>query len=111
MCESRHARPARPDEEPYGDRLPVSTAQILHADLYTARVLPERISFGPDPGDTLIYDDDYGEFLKKIMSNVPGVRWNETSASPSCISTRPATPARRRNAFARVRFFGSESVQ
>ena len=37
------ARKARPGEEPYGDRLPVSTAQILHPDLYTGHVVPERV--------------------------------------------------------------------
>ena len=56
------ARKTRPDEEPYGDRLPVSTAQILHAGLYTSHTLPERVGFGPDRGDTLVYDDDFGEF-------------------------------------------------
>ena len=57
-----NARRSRPDDEPYGDRLPISTAQILHAGVYTSHTLPERVGFGPDPGDTLVYDDDFGEF-------------------------------------------------
>jgi len=67
------ARRARPDEEPYGDRLPISTAQILHAGLYTAHTLPERIGFGPDPGDTLVYDDDFGEFETGVALKTWGV--------------------------------------
>jgi hypothetical protein len=67
------ARRARPDEEPYGDRLPVSTAQILHADLYTTRAFPEHVGFGPDPGDTLVYDDDFGEFETGLTLRAWGV--------------------------------------
>jgi hypothetical protein len=68
-----NARRTRTDEEPYGDRLPVSTAQILHADQYTSRALPERVSFGPDPGDTLVYDDDFGEFETGVTLKTWGV--------------------------------------
>ncbi len=67
------ARKARPGEEPYGDRLPVSTAQILHPDLYTGHVVPERLRFGPDPGDTLVYDDDFGEFETGVALRAWGV--------------------------------------
>ena len=56
------ARRLRPDDQPYGDRLPISTSQILHSNLYVSRVVPERVGFGASPGDTLIYDDDFGEF-------------------------------------------------
>lgn len=66
-------RRARPSEEPYGDRLPVSTAQILHAGLYTSHTLPERVGFGPDPGDTLVYDDDFGEFETGVALKTWGV--------------------------------------
>ena len=68
-----NARRSRPDEEPYGDRLPISTAQVLHAGLYTAHTLPERVGFGPDPGDTLVYDDDFGEFETGVALKTWGV--------------------------------------
>jgi hypothetical protein len=68
-----NARRTRPDEEPYGDRLPVSTAQILHAGVYTSHTLPERVRFGPDPGDTLVYDDDFGEFETGVALRTWGV--------------------------------------
>jgi hypothetical protein len=68
-----NARRTRPDEEPYGDRLPVSTAQILHAGLYTSHTLPERVRFGPDRGDTLVYDDDFGEFETGVALRTWGV--------------------------------------
>jgi hypothetical protein len=62
-----NARRARSDEEPYGDRMPVSTAQVLHSDVYTARRMPERIGFTPvPPSDSLVYDDDFGEFETRI---------------------------------------------
>jgi hypothetical protein len=68
------ARRARPDEEPYGDRLPVSTAQILHPALYTAGHLPERIRFGRLPAqDTLVYDDDFGEFETRVALEAWGL--------------------------------------
>ena len=67
------ARRTRPDDEPYGDQLPVSTAQVLHPDLYTQHVLPERVGFGPDPGDTLVYDDDFGEFETALALRSWGV--------------------------------------
>jgi hypothetical protein len=67
------ARRTRPDQEPYGDQLPISTAQILHPDLYSQHVLPERIGFGPDPGDTLVYDDDFGEFETGVALRAWGV--------------------------------------
>jgi len=61
------ARRSRPDEEPYGDRMPVSTAQVLHPGLYTTRAMPRRVGFSrPPAGDTLVYDDDFGEFDTRI---------------------------------------------
>jgi len=68
-----NARRSRSDEEPYGDRLPISTAQILHAGLYTTHTLPVRVGFGPDPGDTLVYDDDFGEFETGVALKTWGV--------------------------------------
>jgi hypothetical protein len=57
------ARRSRPDEQPYGERMPVSTAQVLHPELYGAREVPERIAFSrPPAADTVVYEDDFGEF-------------------------------------------------
>jgi len=61
------ARRTNPDEQPYGARMPISTAQILHTAVYLARRFPERIAFGRSPaGDTVVYDDDLGEFEIRI---------------------------------------------
>jgi hypothetical protein len=56
------ARRARPGEQPYGARMPVSTEQILHPGKYTARERPARVRLARPPADTLVYDDDFGEF-------------------------------------------------
>jgi hypothetical protein len=75
-----NARRSRPDEEPYGDRLPISTAQILHPDVYTSHQMPERLGFGAArAGDTLVYDDDFGEFETRIALETWGV--NEAAAT------------------------------
>lgn len=51
-----------PQEEPYGERMPISTEQILHPGKYTARERPTRVRLAVPAGDTLVYDDDFGEF-------------------------------------------------
>jgi hypothetical protein len=51
-----------PDEQPWGDRLPISTEQILHPGKYTGGERPLRLSFAATAGDTLVWDDDFGEF-------------------------------------------------
>ena len=67
-------RRVRPDEEPYGERMPVSTAQILHPSIYAAHQLPWRLGFGrAEAADTLIYDDDYGEFETRVALETWGV--------------------------------------
>ena len=69
-----NARRVRPDEEPYGDRMPISTAQVLHPHLYTSRALPQRVGFTrPAARDTLVYDDDFGEFETRIALETWGV--------------------------------------
>jgi hypothetical protein len=69
-----NARRARPDEEPFGDRMPISTAQVLHPHVYTSRQVPARIGFGRSPArDTLVYDDDFGEFETRIALETWGV--------------------------------------
>ena len=66
-------RRQRPDEQPYGDQLPVSTEQILHASKYTSRERPLRLGFPAPSGDTLVYDDDYGEFETRSLLMTWGV--------------------------------------
>jgi hypothetical protein len=56
------ARRARPGEQPYGARMPVSTEQVLHPSRYTAHERPARVRLARPPADTLLYDDDFGEF-------------------------------------------------
>ncbi len=69
-----NARRTRPDEEPYGDRMPISTAQVLHPHVYTSRQVPERIRFARSPArDTLVYDDDFGEFETRVALLTWGV--------------------------------------
>ena len=69
-----NARRVRPDEEPYGDRMPISTAQVLHPHVYTMRQVPKRIRFARSPArDTLAYDDDFGEFETRIALETWGV--------------------------------------
>ncbi len=68
------ARRARPDEEPYGDRMPISTAQVLHPHVYAMHQVPERLGFARSPArDTLVYDDDFGEFETRISLETWGV--------------------------------------
>jgi hypothetical protein len=75
-----NARRARPDEEPYGDRMPISTAQVLHPHVYSIRQVPERIGFASPEPDTLVYDDDFGEFEVRIALETWGV---DTAAAVS----------------------------
>jgi hypothetical protein len=53
-------------EQPWGDRLPVTTEQILHASKYTANDLPVRLAFAAGSGDTVVYADDFGQFEVRI---------------------------------------------
>jgi hypothetical protein len=67
-------RRARPDEQPYGSRLPISTEQVLHPSRYTAHDVPMRVTFPPPGrGDTLVYDDDFGEFETRVALQTWGV--------------------------------------
>ena len=64
----------RPDEQPYGKRMPVSTAQVLHPGVYAAHRLPEVVGFAPaSRRDTLIYDDDFGEFESRVALETWGL--------------------------------------
>ncbi len=66
-------RRTRPDEMPYGERMPVTTAQVLHADLYAGGERPWRLRFAPAASDTLIYEDDFGEFETGIVLQALGL--------------------------------------
>ncbi len=50
-------------EQPFGERLPLSTEQILHPARYAARDVPARLALAPAaPGDTVLHEDNLGEF-------------------------------------------------
>ena len=68
-----YQRRARADEVPYGERMPVSTEQVLHPGKYTARERPARIRLAAPAGDTLIYGDDFGEFETRIALETWGI--------------------------------------
>jgi hypothetical protein len=70
-----------PDAQPFNARLPVSTEQILHASRYTAGERPVRVSLAPSPGDTLVYDDDFGEFGARVALRSWGVSEPEAIAA------------------------------
>lgn len=76
-----YAERAAGDEQPYGERLPVSTEQILHPSRYTAREVPVRLRFTPTSGDTLIYDDDFGEFETRVVLETWGVDESDAAAA------------------------------
>jgi hypothetical protein len=58
-----------PGDQPYGARLPVSTEQILHPLRYAEGDVPVRVGLAAAaPGDTVLYEDDFGEFeLKEAL--------------------------------------------
>jgi hypothetical protein len=58
-------RRTRRGEMPWGDRLPVSTEQILHPSRYFAGERPVRVGIA-STGDTVVYEDDLGEFETRI---------------------------------------------
>ena len=62
-----------PEEEPWGERLPISTEQILHLSKYTARERPAAVTIAAPRGDTLVYDDDFGEFQTRTVLESWGV--------------------------------------
>jgi hypothetical protein len=74
-------RKAREDEQPYGERLPVTTEQILHPSKYTSRELPARLTIASLPGDTAVYDDDFGEFETRVVLESWGVAEAEATAA------------------------------
>jgi hypothetical protein len=76
-------RRARPDEVPFGARMPVSTEQILHPAKYTAKERPARVRLAVPAGDTLVYDDDFGEFETRIVLESWGADEEDAVAAAS----------------------------
>jgi len=63
----RRFRQLHPDKQPFGALMPVSTEQILHVDRYESGDRPEGLEFqGPAP-DTVIYENDLGEFETRLL--------------------------------------------
>ena len=73
FVQSFNQRRASAAEQPYGPRMPVSTEQILHPAKYSARERPWRVRPGAPPGDTLVYEDDFGEFETRVALESWGV--------------------------------------
>jgi len=58
---------AHPGKEPFGTLMPTSTEQILHPDRYEAGDAPRRVTFVRDAADTLLYENDLGEFETRLL--------------------------------------------
>ncbi len=69
------------NEEPWNERLPVSTEQILHPSKYSAHERPARVSIAAPARDTLVYDDDFGEFETRTTLESWGVVSDEAIAA------------------------------
>ncbi|MFI5279497.1 MAG: hypothetical protein ACHQU1_03295 [Gemmatimonadales bacterium] len=63
----------RGTEEPWNERLPVSTEQILHLSKYSTHERPSAIAIARTARDTVIYDDDFGEFESRTTLESWGV--------------------------------------
>lgn len=68
------ARRAAVSDQPYGPRLPVSTEQVLHPARYAQGDVPQRLDLGGvQPGDTVLYEDNFGEFETRTALEAWGV--------------------------------------
>ena len=56
---------ASADQLPFNENLPVSTEQVLHISRYSRRDRPVRVTIAAAPGDTAVYENDFGEFDTK----------------------------------------------
>ncbi len=74
---------ATPSDMPFNNRLPYSTEQIIHFSRYTARERPAAITIRPVPGDTVVYDDDFGEFGARVALESWGVSEGRALAAAS----------------------------
>jgi hypothetical protein len=68
-------------EEPWNERLPISTEQVLHISKYTAHERPVPVRIGLPTRDTLIYDDDFGEFETRTTLESWGVASDQAIAA------------------------------
>jgi len=66
-------RRTSPDEMPYGERMPTTTEQILHPSRYTARETGLELAFARTRGDTVLYEDNFGEFEMKVILETWGL--------------------------------------
>jgi hypothetical protein len=74
-------RKSRPEEQPWNERLPVTTEQILHASRYTAHERGLALRLVTAPADTLVYEDDFGEFEVRGALETWGVADDEATAA------------------------------
>ena len=56
-----------PGKQPYGALMPTSTEQILDPTRYAAGDQPRSLVFEPPAGDTVVYEDDLGEFEIRLL--------------------------------------------
>ena len=56
-----------PDKQPFGALMPVSTEQILHIDRYEAGDRPQVLAFVRPARDSVIYENDLGEFETRLL--------------------------------------------
>lgn len=90
-----------PGQEPFGDRMPTSTEQILHTDRYEKRDEPVRLKFTDDTTGVML-DDTFGEYEMdvlrsglagiEVVATTPALDWGgdrmrvyQTSAGPALI--------------------------
>jgi hypothetical protein len=55
-----------PGDQPYGDRLPQSTEQILHPDRYQAEDAPVALVFNGDTTEVM-HEDTFGEYEMRVL--------------------------------------------
>lgn len=57
---------AHAGQQPYGDRMPASTEQIIHPDRYQAGDAPVSLAFTGDTAD-VIHEDTFGEYEMLVL--------------------------------------------
>ena len=76
-------RRASDTAEPFGPAMPISTEQIMHPSKYTSHDTPATIAIATPPGDTLVYDDDFGEFDMKVALETWGISEDDAAQAAS----------------------------
>lgn len=56
-----------PGKQPYGALMPTSTEQILDPARYAAGDRPRQLAFASPAVDTVVYEDDLGEFETRLL--------------------------------------------